>query len=88
MSIEKPSPFCPDDCVFLGNVRPSSHEGCGHLEDIVVSPPKKGLTKTKPTKEVDVVGADSTHFYVENKMSNGNKSLFRILKEGIRIKTS
>ncbi len=80
------SEFCPKDCVFLNEDDPLMHRGCGHLEDITVRPAIPAETRTKPVKQVKVVGADPNNFYVESAMTNGNKSIFKILKEGILLK--
>lgn len=86
MSREVISPFCPKDCVFLDETEEIFHRGCGHLEDITVEPAIPAETKTKPVKKVKVVGADPSNFYVEDTMTNGNKSIFKILKEGILLR--
>ena len=83
MSREKISPFCPNDCIFLNKKEELFHRGCGHLEDIIVDPPVEAETITKPTKRVQIVGADPRNFY--GKME-GQTGVFSFFKDGLRLK--
>lgn len=83
MSIEKPSPFCPNDCVFLKEKDEVFHRGCGHMEDVVVNPPVEGETITKPVRKVKIVGANPRDFYAK---VEGQSGISIIFKEGIKLR--
>lgn len=68
------SKFCPKDCVRLGNEDPLIHEGCGHLEDIVMPTPFSAILTIGEPRVVTVVGIIGNKYYVEEIMSNGQTS--------------
>ncbi len=65
------SEFCPRDCVRLGDEDPLMHEGCGHLEDIVMPTPFSAILTIGKPRVVTVVGINGNNYYIEEIMSNG-----------------
>lgn len=68
------SEFCPKDCVRLNEEDPMMHEGCGHLEDIVMLTPFSAILTIGKPRVVTVVGINGNNYYIEEIMSNGTTS--------------
>lgn len=68
------SEFCPKDCLRLKDEDPKMHEGCGHLEDIIMPTPFSAILTIGEPRVVTVVGINGNKYYVEEIMSNGQTS--------------
>lgn len=80
----KVSEFCPDDCVRLGDEDPLLHEGCGHLEDVVMPTPFSAILTIGEPKVVTVVGINGNNYYVEEIMTNGQTSRMSVSRDKIK----
>lgn len=79
--------FCPAYCLRDPEKDPLGCQGCRHLEDVVIKPPRKAILRTgKKTNEVLMVGANHGEIYIEEKMSNGGTTLFTVSSERVEPK--
>lgn len=78
------SEFCPRDCVRLGEDEPRMHEGCGHLEDIVMPTPFSAILSIGTPRVVTVVGINGNNYYVEEIMSNGQTSRAVVSRDRVK----
>lgn len=75
------SDFCPKDCVRLNEEDPRMHEGCGHLEDIVMPTPYSAIYFGRV---VTVVGINGNDFYIEEMMTNGQTSRSVVSRDRVK----
>lgn len=75
------SDFCPSDCVRLNEEEPRIHEGCIHLEDIVMPTPYSAIYFGRV---VTVVGINGNDFYIEEMMTNGQTSRSVVSRDRVK----
>lgn len=78
------SEFCPKDCVRLNDEDPRMHEGCGHLEDIVMPTPFSAIITIGEPRVVTVIGINGNNYYVEEIMTNGQTSRMSVSRDRVK----
>ncbi len=77
----KVSEFCPKDCLRIPEDDPLQHQGCLHLEDIVLPTPFSAIFFGRV---VTVVGINGNDYYIQEYMSNGQTSLGIVRRDSVK----
>lgn len=80
----KVSEFCPDNCLRILETDPIQHEGCLHLQDVVMPTPYSAILMIGEPRVVTVVGINGNDFYIEEMMTNGKTSRAVVSRDRVK----